>query len=274
MDLDAAWSPRATSWPGRRRSSSTALPCGLASLEGLAEAYRRALRVTPSGRTAASSAPTGPSTRRPPAPSGPASSRPSLAPDYAPEALAILRPRRARIIDLPPECPPTIRAMGMATSRSSAGRRRAARPDPRRPGRGPQQLAGRDQASPHARGTGRPALRLARGAAREVERHRAGQEARHGGHGRGPAVTRRQRGAGRCARPASERHCRVMASDAYFPFPDGIQIAAASRGRPPSSSPAAASATRWPSRPPIAITWRWSSPGSATSGTDRTGPMD
>ena len=52
----------------------------------------------------------------------------------------------------------------------------------------------------------------------------------------------------------------VMASDAYFPFPDGIQAAASARASRRSSSRAARSATRWRSRSPIATTWRWSSP--------------
>ena len=50
----------------------------------------------------------------------------------------------------------------------------------------------------------------------------------------------------------------VMASDAYFPFPDGIQMAARPGSRR-SSSRAARSATRWRSRSPTGTTWRWSS---------------
>ncbi len=46
------------------------------------------------------------------------------------------------------------------------------------------------------------------------------------GHGRGPAVTRRV-SVEVALRKAGERApLSVMASDAYFPFPDGIQIAA------------------------------------------------
>ena len=51
----------------------------------------------------------------------------------------------------------------------------------------------------------------------------------------------------------------VMASDAYFPFPDGIQMAAARPASRRSSSRAARSATRWRSRSPTGTTWRWSS---------------
>ena len=59
----------------------------------------------------------------------------------------------------------------------------------------------------------------------------------------------------------------VMASDAYFPFPDGIQ-AAAGAGSRRSSSREVRSAMRWRSRSPTGTTWRWSSPAAATSDTD------
>ncbi len=60
----------------------------------------------------------------------------------------------------------------------------------------------------------------------------------------------------------------VLASDAYFPFADGPQLALSTRARSRSSSPAARSATtRWSRRstPPAR---RWCSPAAATSGTE------
>ena len=65
----------------------------------------------------------------------------------------------------------------------------------------------------------------------------------------------------------------VMASDAYFPFPDGIQ-AAANAGVTAIIQPGARSATRWPSRSPTGTTSRWSSPDAATSATDPAGRAD
>ena len=78
----------------------------------------------------------------------------------------------------------------------------------------------------------------------------------------------RCRSRSRCAGPATGRKLAVMASDAYFPFPDGIQMAARPAS-PRSSSPAARSATKWRSRSPTATTWRWCSPAGATSATER-----
>jgi phosphoribosylaminoimidazolecarboxamide formyltransferase/IMP cyclohydrolase len=83
----------------------------------------------------------------------------------------------------------------------------------------------RHEAAAHARRADGPALRLADGPPRPVERDRAGAK-RVDGRNRGgpgePPDGRRNRAA------ASRRRARtaVMASDAYFPFPDGIQFAA------------------------------------------------
>ena len=85
---------------------------------------------------------------------------------------------------------------------------------------------GGHEAPPDARGADRPAVRLARRPPRPLERDRAGQERRDGGH-RLRARPSRQVSVEIALRRAGDRaRLSVMASDAYFPFPDGIQIAA------------------------------------------------
>ncbi len=63
----------------------------------------------------------------------------------------------------------------------------------------------------------------------------------------------------------------VCASDAFFPFADGLIQAAEAGASPPSSSRGARSATTRSSAPPTRRAWPWSSPVSAPSGTDRAG---
>ena len=59
----------------------------------------------------------------------------------------------------------------------------------------------------------------------------------------------------------------VMASDAFFPFRDGIDRAAEAGVRRSSSRAARCGTTRsWP--PPTSTAWPWSSPADATSATD------
>jgi phosphoribosylaminoimidazolecarboxamide formyltransferase/IMP cyclohydrolase len=60
----------------------------------------------------------------------------------------------------------------------------------------------------------------------------------------------------------------VMASDAFFPFRDGIDQAAEKPASPPSSSPAARCATTRSSPPPTSTAWPWSSPACGISGTE------
>ena len=79
----------------------------------------------------------------------------------------------------------------------------------------------------HRRPNGRPALRLGDRAARQVQRHRGGQGPHVAGHRRRADEPRRFRAdrhpQGR--RPGQRRS--VLASDAFFPFPDSIEAAAA-----------------------------------------------
>ena len=60
----------------------------------------------------------------------------------------------------------------------------------------------------------------------------------------------------------------VVASDAFFPFADGLLAAARGRRRPRSSSPAAPCATTKSSPPPTRRDSRWCSPACAISGTE------
>ena len=88
-------------------------------------------------------------------------------------------------------------------------------------------------------------LRLARREARQVERHRASPRPT----ARSPSAAARRRASSRCATPApagaarrSRWRARCSASDAFFPFPDGLEEATR-RARRRSCSPAAACAT-------------------------------
>ena len=113
---------------------------------------------------------------------------------------------------------------------------------------------------PDARRAERPAVRLASRPPRPIERDRARPERGDGRHRRRPGQPPGRRSRSRFAGPATGPRLAVMASDAYFPFPDGIQMAAGPASRR-SSSRAARSATRWRSRSPTGITWRWCSRG-------------
>ena len=61
----------------------------------------------------------------------------------------------------------------------------------------------------------------------------------------------------------------ACASDAFFPFRDGLDARRRRRRRAPSSSPAARCATTRSSPPPTSTASPWSSPASATSATER-----
>ena len=98
------------------------------------------------------------------------------------------------------------------------------------------------------------------------------------------ALAARDRGAGRAwaggqtsrvdavhmaVRKAGDRaRGAVLASDAFFPFRDGVDLAAEAGVSRPSCSPAAPSVTRRPSPPPTRPAWPWSSPAFATFATE------
>ena len=96
--------------------------------------------------------------------------------------------------------------------------------DARRPRPGP--AAGRDPPAPDAGRAHRPAVRLAGGPPRPVQRDRPRPEHDDGRHRRRAGEPQRRRSRSPSDGRAIARKLAVMASDAYFPFPDGIQIAA------------------------------------------------
>ena len=154
-----------------------------------------------------------------------------IAPDATAEALAVLAKRKNVRVLLAGTLPDPL-APGM-TMKSVAGgyllqSRDNGHVDEERP-------EGRDQARADAEGTRRPAVRLHRLQAREVERHRLCQGRRHGGRRRGPdepprfLAHRRHPAAeaGELAKLAqSPAIGSVVASDAFFPFADGLLAAA------------------------------------------------
>ena len=178
LDLDAAWQIASDFKTPTVCIVKHGNPCGLASVVDLAEAFRLALEgdcVSAYGGIIGANRVVDDAAAR--------AIRPGffeaiVAPGYTPEALEILRTKKGfEIIEVPPDDADGPGA-GDRQLRLQADRRRAAGPDLRQPGGGPQQAPGRHPAPPHAGGADRPALRLAGGAAREEQRHRAGQEAR------------------------------------------------------------------------------------------------
>ena len=195
-------------------------PVGLACGDDLAETYRRALAGDPTPRSAVPR----------PQPDRRRGDRPrdrrgllrgSIAPDYTPEALTILQKKRdLEIID---RLPPAARRARGRRPRLQAGGRRLARADPRRP-------AG-EHADARVVTTRQPTLSELtsllfgwRAVARPLARDCAGERtpARRPGAGQPSRVDAVDLA---CARPATR--AAVMASDAFFPFPDGIERAAA-----------------------------------------------
>ena len=82
------------------------------------------------------------------------------------------------------------------------------------------------RAPPDARGADRPAVRVAGGPPRPLERDRPRPQRRDRRDRGGARPAARSRSRSRSAGPATGRRLAVLASDAYFPFPDGIQAAA------------------------------------------------
>ena len=109
--------------------------------------------------------------------------------------------------------------------RLQAGRWRPARREPRRPGPRPRPAPGRDPPPADARRAQRPAVRVAGGPPRPVERDRPRPE-RRDGRDRAAQASRQVSVEIALRRAGDRAKTAVMASDAYFPFPDGIQMAA------------------------------------------------
>ena len=244
-------------------------PVGLASNDELVEAYRKALesrlRWPPS---AASSASTASSTARPPGrsrrtPTRRSSRRASATPRWASSG-----PKPAlEILAVPPDPTEGLRDYGIANLdfKRVAGGLLVETQDAPRPRTGP--APGRHQAPADARGADRPALRLACRPPRPLERDRAGQERGDGRHrrrpGQPPGLGGDRPPPGRRPGPAGRHGLRRL-----LPVPGRDPARGRAPASPRSSSRAARSATRWPSRSPTATTWRWSSPAAVTSATE------
>ena len=118
---------------------------------------------------------------------------------------------------------------------------------------------------------GRPGAGLAGGGPGDLQRHRAGQ----GRPGRGdrlrPAEPGRRRTPGRPEGGRSGRGRRLR-QRRLLPVPRRAGRRHRGRAPPPSSSRAARSATARSSPRPTPPVWPWSSPASATSGTDTAEP--
>ncbi len=127
------------------------------------------------------------------------------------------------------------RARGARRRRPSLARRQARARRPARAGsccpRSPStRLAGRHRAPADRAGGARPALRVARRGERQVERDRARARRGDDRHRRGADVARRRVVPRRVTRRAQAGHPTagaVLASDAFFPFRDGVDHAAA-----------------------------------------------
>ena len=94
----------------------------------------------------------------------------------------------------------------------------------------PRRAQGGDQARADRGADGRPAVRLARGQVRQVQRHRLREGPPHRRRRRRadePRGLGEDRRASRPRKPAWSCPGSVMASDAFFPFRDGIDAAAA-----------------------------------------------
>ena len=204
--------PTRSGWP---RTTSSSRPTGTRS------------RPTRSPRSAGSSAVNreldGATAREIAANSYEAVVAPGLQPGGARDPARQARPRAARRPARPDRGDARLRHR---QPRLQADRRRAARRDPGRARARPRPAPGRDEAPADARGADRPALRLAGGPPRPLERDRPRPQ-RRDGRDRGRArPAARSRSRSPCAGPATGPSSRSWRRDAYFPFPDGIQAAA------------------------------------------------
>ena len=201
-------------------------PVGMASHDELVEAYRQALETDSvaafGGIVGVNRELDGATAREIAANSYEA----VIAPGFSESALGILRQKTGlELLAVPPDPSEGLRDYGIANldfkrvgggllveSLDELGARQAA--------------SSRSSPAPaHPRGADRPALRLAGRPPRPLECDRPGPERRDGRHRRGPG---QPPGLGRDRPPPGRRPGpdAVMASDAYFPFPDGIAMAA------------------------------------------------
>ena len=84
-------------------------------------------------------------------------------------------------------------------------------------------VAGRHRPPAHRGRVGRPRAGLAGGRQGDLQRHRAGEGRRRRRHRLRPAEPPRRRHASRARRPRAGPPGGVYASDAFFPFPDGLE---------------------------------------------------
>ena len=247
-------------------------PVGLASHDELVEAYRHALETDPvasfGGIVGVNRELDGATAREIAANSYEA----VVAPGFSQAALGILRGKSGLELLAVPRRPDRRDArLRHREPRLQADRRRAARRDARRRSaldRGRLQVV--TQRRPTLEELTDLLFALARGPPRPLERDRARAERRHRRHRRGAGIAP---GVRRDRAPARRRPGQALGHGLgrVLPVPGrhpGWRPAPAS---PRSSSRAARSATRWPSRSRTAIISRWSSPDDAISATDRTG---
>ena len=114
----------------------------------------------------------------------------------------------------------------------------------------------------------RPRAGLAPGGPGRLQRHRAGQGRPGRGHRRRPAEPPGRRRASPPRRPPAGPRAGPTPSDAFFPFPDGLDGAVEAGATAGHPARRLRSATTRSSPPPTSTAWPWSSPANATSGTD------
>ena len=206
-------STRPTGWrttsPRRRsRSSSTPTRSDWPRTTSSSRPTARRSRRTRWPPSAGSSGSTASSTGRPPGRSRRTRYEAVVAPGYSEAALAILRGKTGlEILAVPADPSEGMRDYGIANLDFKRVERRPARRDPGRARDRGRPPPGGHRAAPDARGADRPAVRLADRPPRPLERDRAGQERRHGGHrgrpGQPPGVGRDRPAPG--GRPVADR---------------------------------------------------------------------
>ena len=251
-------------------------PCGIAIGATIEEAYERAHATDPVSAYGGIIAANRTVTAAMAAAAKPVFTEVIIAPDYEPEALEILTAKKnLRILRLPAglaEAPTAIETRAISGGLLV---QTVDKVDAVVRGEGDEVTGGDDAAALAARGwggrrrgdDGRPAVRLAGDPRREVQRDPARQGRRGGRRRDGPGQPRRLLLPRRAPRGEERARGSVAASDAFFPFADGLQILL-DAGVAPSSRPAARSATTRSSRRPRRPASRCTSPAPATSPTD------
>ncbi len=222
-DTDAAW--RLVHDLGTRPACAIikhANPCGVAVADTLADAYTRALACDEQsafGGVVAVNRPLDAATAEAMV-SGPQADV-VIAPAYDDGTVDALigRRRNTRLLEGPPPEP--------TEPRRPPALRRVPDPGAAPLRRRPRRLAGRHEGRPDRRAVARRRAGLAALRPREVERDRARQGRSGGGDRRRAAKARRLGRRSRRARPPAARPGGACASDAFYPFPDGLEAAAA-----------------------------------------------